>query len=495
MSDSETSSQPPHKPHPGDLPAWGQADLPQPLPWSVKNVIRTIGPGAILLAGSIGGGEWFVGPTLAVKHGTGIFWIATCAIVLQVLFNLESIRYTLYTGEPISTGIMRLKPGSKFWGTIYVLLTAAQLGVPALALGCSTVLFATFAGRMPVPGDSMTTLYICYGLILLVVAMLLFGGTIERMLEIASWAMIAFIFVFLCLVNVIFVPISVWGRTLTGFFQLGYLPEGVNMPLLATLAATAGAGGIGNLTISNWVRDKGMGMGAHVGAINSAVGSKHVRLSHVGKIFPITAENLSRWHIWWKYVLADQVWLWALGCFVGMYLNVNLAVAIMPRGEDISGIGAGAFQAKYMAEQLWSGFWFLGLMNGFWILFSTHLGNTDVLVRTVTDIVWVASKRARNWRGGDIAKIYYGLLVVFTIWGLFAVGWGTALDLFKVLGTVAGIVLAMGSIQVLRVNTRLLPPELRPGMARRTALVVCAIFYATFTAMAIWPTLRPMFED
>ena len=100
-------------------PAWGRADLPDPLPLSFRNALRTIGPGAILLAASIGGGEWLVGPAVAVKHGIGLFWIATLAIVLQTIFNLEAIRYTLYTGEPIVAGFMRLRPSSRFWAAIY----------------------------------------------------------------------------------------------------------------------------------------------------------------------------------------------------------------------------------------------------------------------------------------------------------------------------------------------------------------------------------------
>jgi len=93
----------------GCLAPWEQADLPEPLPYSITNALRTIGPGAILLAGAIGGGEWIVGPLMAVEHGRGILWIATVAILLQSLFNLEAVRYTLYTGEPILTEIMRLR--------------------------------------------------------------------------------------------------------------------------------------------------------------------------------------------------------------------------------------------------------------------------------------------------------------------------------------------------------------------------------------------------
>ena len=66
-----------------------------------------------MAATSIGGGEWLVGPAAAVKYSASIFLIASIAIVLQVIFNLEAIRYTLYTGEPIYGGIMRLRPGRR----------------------------------------------------------------------------------------------------------------------------------------------------------------------------------------------------------------------------------------------------------------------------------------------------------------------------------------------------------------------------------------------
>src|SRR5215211_632799 len=149
---------PPEGPSPaardhGRLPYWESGDLPEPLPLTGRNILRTIGPGAILLAGSIGGGEWIVGPLMAVKYGTAILWVATLAIFLQMVFNLEAVRYTLYTGEPILTGIMRLNPGSRLWGWVYILAGVAQLATPALALGCANVLFAAAAGREPTAGD------------------------------------------------------------------------------------------------------------------------------------------------------------------------------------------------------------------------------------------------------------------------------------------------------------------------------------------------------
>jgi hypothetical protein len=158
-----------------------------------------------------------------------------------------------------------------------------------------------------------------------------------------------------------------------------------------------------------------------------------------------------------------------------MYLNVNLATAIAPPGANLSDLGAGAFQAMYMAERVWSGFWVLALLNGFWILFSTHLGNTDSLVRVVTDILWI--EKIRDWNVGSVRRLYYTLLILFTVWGAITARWGTAMTLFQALGVVASLVLALGSIQVLLVNTRLLPAELRPPLWKRAALLVCAGFY------------------
>ena len=165
-----------------------------------------------MLVASMGGGEWLVGPAIGVQYGMGLFWVATLAIILQVIFNLESIRYTLYTGEPILSGIMRLSPGPKFWAPFWVLLGGAQLGLPALAAGCAAVLFAAFAGHMPQDADAAALSYVSYGVMGLTAVILLLGKTIERTLEYVSWAMIVVIFGFLLFVNVFFVPASNLGH-------------------------------------------------------------------------------------------------------------------------------------------------------------------------------------------------------------------------------------------------------------------------------------------
>ena len=380
----------------GELPPWEVSELDAPPPFGFRNMLKVIGPGAIMAATSIGGGEWLVGPATAVKYSSSIFLIATVAIVLQVLFNLEGIRYTLYTGEPICGGIMRLKPGPRFWAGFYTVIGFLQLGWPALAGSAAATLFGAWMGRMPGAPDQRDT-----------------GVDRDRAdprggfhpvvrrhdrahARILRLDHARVVFLFLIVVNVAFVRPGHWWQTFLGFFSFTGLPHPIDWGLIGALAATAGSGGIGNLTVTNWVRDKGFGMGAKVGAIPSAVGGHQIQLSHVGKVFVASGENLVRWREWLRYVHADQIWVWGLFCFLGMFLNVNLATAIIPHGTDLQGLAAGAYQAEYL-RRIWPGFWFLTLFNGFWILFKTQLGNTDILVRTVTDAVWMASPpRARR---------------------------------------------------------------------------------------------------
>src|SRR5918993_3010347 len=197
----------------GQLPRWTVADLPAPPPFTLRNMFRVIGPGAIMAATSIGGGEWLVGPAAAVKYSSAIFLIATVAIVLQVFFNLEAIRYTLYTGEPIYGGIMRLKPGPKFWAGFYIVLGFLQLGWPALAGSAAATLIGAWMGRMPGAPDQATQAWVATSLIVAVVLILSFGGTIERMLEYIAWTMLGVVFLFLVVVNVAFVPLAHWATT------------------------------------------------------------------------------------------------------------------------------------------------------------------------------------------------------------------------------------------------------------------------------------------
>src|SRR6266851_2824097 len=109
-------------------PEWRQSDLPQPPPYTFGNVVRVIGPGAILLGLSLGSGDWILGPAATARWCPGILWICTISVLLQALLNTEMARYTLATGESIFAGFMRVAPGPRVWGPVYALLHLGRVG-------------------------------------------------------------------------------------------------------------------------------------------------------------------------------------------------------------------------------------------------------------------------------------------------------------------------------------------------------------------------------
>jgi hypothetical protein len=467
-------------PGPGAGPAWEIAELPQPPEFTARNFLSMVGPGAILLAAAIGGGEWLMGPTAAVQYGTSIFGITTVAVVLQIFFNLEAIRYTLYTGEPIYGGIMRLRPGPRFWGPFYCVLALVNLGWSALAASCAATIFSAFHGRIPASGDERMMYWLAVGTLVAASSILAVGTTVERTLERASKVMVVIILLFLVIANVAFVPWRHWLETLMGFFQLNVFGQKVDWTLLGALAASSGAGGIPSMSVSNLVRDKGFGMGAQVGAIPAVFGKKAMTLSGMGKVFVVTPESLNSWKRWRGFVHVDQILLWGTGAFLGMYLNVNLAVFVIPPNSSVSGLAAGAYQAQYMASVLWSGFWFLALLNGFWILFSTQLANTDTLVRTITDIVWLRAHWTQKSHLANVRWLYFGILMFYSVWGVIAVGLVQPLTLFKIMANLGAPVMILGGTHLLLVNRRFLPPALRPSWISQLMIVLCVLFYAFF---------------
>ena len=453
-------------------------------------MFRTIGPGAIMLGASIGGGEWLMGPTVTVKYGLSLLSIAVVAIFLQTQLNLELVRYTLYSGEPIFTGFMRTRPGPRFWGTIYACFTWLGAGWPHVAGVAAGALAAGILGRLPDDEqDRGLVLLLSCLLFLLSGAILLAGRKIERTLEGLSWFMVSWVLIYMAVVVVLFVPLSVWGEAIRGLFLFEWMrgddSEGIDWFLIAAFAASSGAGGVSNAVLTNWYRDKGFGMGSIVGYIPTLFAGRKVRLATTGKVFPLTPENRKRWNLWFWFTKVDQYGVFLAGGIAGMFLPCVLAVHVLPAGKDLRGLAVAAEVADGLSALGGPVFWFLTLICGFWILFSTSLTGVDTFVRTITDLLWSGSARVRKWRGGDIRWVYYSLLGANMVWGLTALQFAPPIFLFQISANISATFMILLCLHVLHVNRTLLPPELRPPLWRQATLVLCAAFYGTFSFLSV----------
>ncbi|MEW6126647.1 MAG: Nramp family divalent metal transporter [Acidobacteriota bacterium] len=481
------------------LDPWKKAELPAPPNTAGIKILGVIGPGAIILGASIGSGEWLLGPAAFVKYGLTLLWVTGVAIVLQTIFNTEVMRYALYTGEPVITGFMRTRPSSTFWAWFYAVLSFFQVGWPAWAGSAAGAIFFLFAGRMAEASDSNTVYLISVATFLVCVAILVFSGKrIERTLEILNWTLIVCILGTLIVLCVLYGSSSKWLGAAAGFFafdleskSFSLFPAGADWFLIGAFAAYSGMGGVGNLMLSNYARDKGYGMGKVVGFIPAAVGGQQVKLAHTGSVFDINQESLSKWRGWWRIISIDQWSVFFIGAILGMGLPAILYTSAIQPGKEIRGLAVAAELAYAMSARGGAALTIILAIMSVWVLFKTQLDLIEGMARSVTDILWSGNERIRNWRGGDVRVVYYTVLTVVVIWGLLALRITQPIILLQLGANMAGLVFVFSAIHLVYLNTKFLPQALRPPMWRRAALIFMSVFYGFFVYLWLMGGIVP----
>src|SRR5688572_28153460 len=241
------------------LDAWRLAELPEPPSPTGMGWLGVVGPGVIVLGVSIGSGEFLLGPAVFVRHGLSLLWVTTVAVLLQTVFNTEVMRYTVATGEPVFTGFMRTRPSATGWAWVYAGMYFIQAGWPVWAANAAGAIYFLIARRLPGPADARVAFYIGAGTFLVCVVILLFGRRIERTLELLNWVLITCILGSFIVLAVMFVPLRTWLAATVGFagFDLAngrfdFIPQGADFVLLAALVGYSGAGGVSNITLTNW---------------------------------------------------------------------------------------------------------------------------------------------------------------------------------------------------------------------------------------------------
>ncbi|MFM8325002.1 MAG: Nramp family divalent metal transporter [Pirellulaceae bacterium] len=510
------------------IPPWTLGELPEPKRLSWRNWRDFIGPGIVMMGIQIGGGEWLLGPAITAKYGGGLMWIATIAILLQVFYNMECGRYALYCGEPVLTGFMRCRPGPRFWVALMLLLNASAL-IPGLSTHGAAMIAAILLQRPPDLGDRWLVVPLAYACMFLVALPVVLGGKVYSMLQAIMTAKIIVVLGFCLTIGLLLVDRQHWWQVLIGFLQIGNVPvvadregeerivnafgyflrEGqwpdvstASLIVIGAFAGYAGGGGLANSTYSSFVRDKGWGMGARVGAIPSAIGGREISLSHVGEVFPIDSEQLRRWKGWWKYVWADQMLVWAPGCFVGMALPALLSLQFAPY-STITSQQASVAQAVITADGMRHApvapavaqlLWIAALLTGLMVMLPSQLSILDDFSRRWTDALWTANRKVRdNMKPAQVGKIYYALLAGYLLWSfLFAYYFNHVPKVMtEFIANFNNLAIGITAFQLLWINHRLLPKELRPGKLASIAVACCGIFYLGLAGLVFFLKILP----
>ena len=281
--------------------------------------------------------------------------------------------------------------------------------------------------------------------------------------------------------------------------------------LLAAFAATAGGGGLGNSLYSNYVRDKGWGMGSQVGAIPSAVGGKTIQLSHTGKVFSLSEENLARWKGWWRYILTDQIFVWMPGCFIGMGLPALMSIEFSQYSElhNVGGENYRWAAACIMADGVRHAFdggasqllWIATLLAGLLVLLPGQMIVADGIGRRWTDVIWSCNQTVRErMRPHQVKYIYYTILGLYFIWCLVSLYYFGGANrgpklMFVIAANLANVAIGASSFHLLWINCTMLPAPLRPRWFMQLGLTCCGVFYLGLAAIVFFCRVVPVLRE
>jgi ABC-type uncharacterized transport system substrate-binding protein len=470
---------------------------------------------------AIGTGEWLVGPRITAQYGGALMWVATVSLLAQLVFNMEASRYTLATGEPILTGAFRTRPGPGFWLVLYLLMDLGAI-LPYQLANAATTVAALWRGRIPdpqnVPADQSLVVGLTYGMLVLALVPLLFGGRVYDSLKAILTFKVVVVLGVLLFLSLAYSSAATWreiGAGLVGFGNvpvdernvvnvLGSLWRGEGLPRvdrdslawLTTFAAIAGVGGLAQTTISNYTREQGWGMGSQVGSIPSIIGGKQIALSHTGSVFEVTAESVRRFRGWVRHVLRDQLVIWLPASVVGLALPSMLSVEFLARGTVanqwvLAGMTAGGVQER-IGGSLGVFFWYVILFCGFLVLMPNASGNADSFLRRWIDVTWTAFGSLRRLDPRRIGPLYFGMLVAYFAIALFFLAFvrepRTLIVTYANLGNFA---LGVACWHTLAVNLRLLPREIRPGWSSRLGLVLAGSWFFALAGATAWASFAP----
>jgi hypothetical protein len=470
---------PPHAPA-GRIGAWAlparhlpPAELRE-LPEPPVRLWRLVGPGVVMAGVGLSSGEFILWPYIASQAGLSFLWAAALGVLTQFFLNMEIERYTLATGETALAGFNRLW---KHWGLVFVILVCFANLWPGWVLSAATLVTYLVggdprllaAGALLVIGVALTLAPVVY-------------VALERLIFVKMAALAVIAVVGLTVV----VNGETWRALGEGLASVGRVPTELGFALLLGAVAFAGAGGGQNLCQSNWIRDKGFGMGRYVPRLVSPLtGEEIAAAAPAGFVFELTPANLARWRAWWRFANLEQAFSFLLVTVLTIALTSMLAYATL-RGEEALPATVAFLELEGRRLQALAGDWFGWLFWGVgaFALFGSAMGIADYTSRLAADVFKTTYLRE--------ASVSESVLYARVVWGLVGAGCAILLAgvsqplvLLVLSACVGGTMMAVYSVLLLWLNRRCLPPPLRAGRARMAALAWSALFFGVLAAFTI----------
>lgn len=457
-------------------PPLKERELPKPPHWT-----KALGVGVVVMGLAIGTGELILWPHLITKYGLGLLWMALVGIGAQYFINQEVARHSIATGEGFFTSSARILK----WSVFLWLIAAPLLYIwPGWASAIGTTL-----RELTGFGDHLS-----WGIVVLILVLVLtFSGKIAyQILERALKIIVPTFFLLLVTISFANLNLEIIGEALRGVANFGYIPKGIDMNVLLSAIVFAGAGGMLNLCVSLWYRDKQVGMGKYMGRVTNPITGKEEATHASGYVFKPTCENLKRWKGWMRFMRIDQgIIFFTLGFITLFLLSVNAYAVLTPKGLVPEGLDVAVVQAHIFGDYWGPIGYNVFLIMAFLMLFSVMWTVIDALTRIISDILFTNAhigpyQRAFAWcKKLSLSKLYYISIVTICVIGALLLPIKQPLTLLTISAVLGGLTMAIYTPILMYLNNAKLPKEIRPGWITNIAMSAISIFFIYFSLRII----------
>ncbi len=460
-----------------NVPPMPYRDMPEPL-----SLGKMLGPSVILAGLGVGSGEYILWPFIASNIGLTFMWAAVVGVTLQFFLNMEIERYTLATGETAVVGFAR------FWKPWGILMCIGAI-VPNMFPGWATS-GVTIFGYLVGFGEGAIPYITIIALIALGIA-LTTSPVVYNTMEKAEFFKVGLTFVFLIIAIFSAITANAVAELVQGLGNVGRVPIGVSaaVPISVLLSGLifAGAGGANNLVQSNWIRDKGFGMGAYIPRIVSPITGEEVAAPATGSMIRQDETNIRRFWTWWRLANIEQFFtFWVICVFSILTFSMVAYSTVYGRGlaeaADLTFIQAeGQALANIVGPWFGALFWIFGTLS----LILVALGILDYVARLVADVLKTLYLR-ENDRWSE-SRMYF-----IVVWALVALGtiillagFQAPVALLVTSACISGGVMAVYSVLLLQLNRTALPEAIKLKGWRLPVMVIAALFYIFFVGWFI----------
>jgi hypothetical protein len=449
------------------------------LPEAPRNLWRIVGPGIVGAGVGLSSGEFILWPYIASQVGLVFLWGAVLGVTTQFFLNMEIERYTLATGETALAGFNRF---GKHWGLALALLVYFANLWPGWTISAATLSTYIFGGNPR---------YIGVVALVVIGTGLTFAPVVYVALERMIFVKIAAVLTLIVLAIALAIQADTWRALPASLTVDARFPTELSFALLVGAIAFAGAGGGQNLCQSNWIRDKGFGMGRYVPRLVSPVtGVEEAAPTGITYIFEPNATNLASWRRWWRFANLEQALAFVLTTVITIGLTSMLAHSTL---FGIPGLPNNVTFLRIEGQRLqaiigpWFGLLFWGI--GAFSLFASAMGIIDYTSRLAADVL-----KTTYLRGSRLSesRLYFRL-----VWGMVAigatilmVGFDQPLVLLVISACTGAVIMFLYSLLLIFLNRRALPAAIAVRSYRVAALVWSTVFFGALSVITIWQQLR-----